>query len=809
VQKQSIDSIVPGFVEKMQQFAKETRTKSAKERESDRSALLQDALFENLKKTMQRTKTYLKNGIDTTGISHDLSNIIRWHTLAVDGMFATRGTSHTFRNLTTTYNLLLVLEKELLGRKVTLDNVQRRLSSFRFQIDSLGSDSSLYAFSNDSATLMIYLRELSAMAHQIDPVDSMLKKAIANVRTLQTSVNVQVYRIASSKDEIEQYQREVYRNTLRREFPDIWQPVSHGRTFREIVAYSKAKGQLTLRFYAESNLWKISFLLLLILIATFYLLSLRKVYRQRGLLDPRLDDQLVLQYPVLSSMIIVLNVFQFLFPAPPFVFNAILWPVSAIALTIVFRNFISRYWLGVWLTFLALFLLASGDNLLLQASGKERWGMLLLALTGVAVGLASLIKGKRNELKEQWILYSIGLAVVLESASVVANCYGRYDLAKTLLISGYSNIVTAILFLWTVRLINEGLTLASKVYAGQDIKLFYINFERVGKRAHPLFYIFMVAGWFILFGRHFYAFNLLSAPVKDFLSGERQVGDYTFSINTLLLFVFIMLLSVIASRIVSYFASDKHLAGTGIAAREEKNRLGSWLLLIRISIITLGLFFAFAAAGIPMDKIAIILGALGVGIGFGLQTLVNNLVSGLIIAFEKPVNVGDVVEVDNQAGTMKSIGFRSSVISTWDGADLVMPNGDLLSSHLINWTLGGNKRRMNLVLGVAYETDLERTREILQDLMNHDERIVKYPVPMVLFQEFGSSSIDVKLFFWVRHLRDGFPAKSDLIVAINKAFKQNNITIPFPQQDIHIRNAGEIIEKRNDGDSTTQVTGKK
>ena len=143
-------------------------------------------------------------------------------------------------------------------------------------------------------------------------------------------------------------------------------------------------------------------------------------------------------------------------------------------------------------------------------------------------------------------------------------------------------------------------------------------------------------------------------------------------------------LSVIISKIVSFFASDQQQS----AAKNDtqaKHGLGSWLLLVRISILAIGLFLAVAAAGIPVDRITIVLGALGVGIGFGLQTLVNNLVSGLIIAFEQPVNVGDVVDVSGQGGIMKSIGFRSSVISTWDGADMVMPNGDLLNSHLMNW----------------------------------------------------------------------------------------------------------------------------
>ncbi len=280
-------------------------------------------------------------------------------------------------------------------------------------------------------------------------------------------------------------------------------------------------------------------------------------------------------------------------------------------------------------------------------------------------------------------------------------------------------------------------------------------------------------------------FDYIVGPLRDFFSRERTLGDYTFSINSLLLFVAIMGIAVVVSKIVSFFASDKHL----LPGKDEKNSgkgIGSWLLLVRITILSIGLFLAIAAAGVPMDRITIVLGALGLGIGLGLQALVNNLVSGLIIAFEKPVNVGDVVEIDGQSGTMKSIGFRSSVIATWDGADVVMPNGDLLNSHLTNWSLGGNRRRMSISIGIAYDADLNQAKNILADVLNADQRVLKSPMPVIQYEEFKDSAIYLKIFFWTKSLRDSFVVKSDLIIAINAAFKTNNIAIPFNQHDVHI-----------------------
>ncbi|TCD05596.1 mechanosensitive ion channel [Pedobacter frigidisoli] len=286
-------------------------------------------------------------------------------------------------------------------------------------------------------------------------------------------------------------------------------------------------------------------------------------------------------------------------------------------------------------------------------------------------------------------------------------------------------------------------------------------------------------------GHNFPLFEYLSQPLISFLSRDRTIGNYTFSINSLFLFFAIMSISVIVSKVVSFFASDDHLMSNK-DKEAKKQRLGSWVLLVRIFILSTGLFLAIAAAGIPMDRITIIIGALGVGIGFGLQTLVNNLVSGLIIAFEKPVNVGDIVDVDGQGGRMKSIGFRSSVITTWDGADLVMPNGDLLNSHLMNWTLAGNKKRASIVVGVAYNTDLEKCRQVLKDILDAEERILKSPPPIVQFEQFGTSSIDLKIYFWTKHMSENNATKSDLVISITNAFKEKNIIIPFPQQDIHI-----------------------
>jgi potassium efflux system protein len=783
------------FVTKMQAFAKKSAINSAAEFNADKATIIQNKILEEIKKTMQKAKIYLKTGIDTLDAKTQLNLIDIDIAIAGDGVFANPGSVQTYRNLTTTSKILAELLSKAKVRKLRLDQHQDDLTTFRYQLDSLLSVSPLFKFPTDSVALAKYMQKLVVVAREIHPIDSALKQAGGNVQSLLNQYNLQVLKLQTSLDELDQLRRGMASSIFDRELDNIWGPSGYYRPFKEIVGQAQAKSELTLLFYVENNSGKLIVLLLLIFASFTYLQSLKSIYIEKELLDKEFNGQLGLRYPLLTAILLVVNLFQFIFFSPPFVLSIMLWSLTAISLTFLFRNYITSYWMKVWLAMVFLFWLAALDNLILQASRTERWFMLIVSVVGIITGLLCILQDHKKELREKLIIYSIGLMTALELASTIANIFGRYNLSKTLFISGFLNVVIAILFLWTVRLINEGLYLAFNVYTQQDKKLFYLNFDKVGNKAPTLLYVLLIIGWCVLVGRNFPGYEYISGPLRDFFSRERNLGDYTFSIINIVLFVAIIGTSVIISKIVSYFAADRHF-GSVKDDKSEKG-IGSWLLLIRIGILSIGLFLAIAAAGIPIDKITIVLGALGVGIGFGLQTLVNNLVSGLIIAFEKPVNVGDIVDVDGQGGTMKSIGFRSSVISTWDGADVVMPNGDLLNSHLTNWSLGGGRKRGYILIGVAYDADLEKVKTILTGILNNDDRIMKSPGPVVQYEQFNNSAIDVRIYFWTRHIKESFATRSDLIMAIKDAFSKNGISIPFPQQDVYLHDLSKRKTKDN------------
>ena len=210
-----------------------------------------------------------------------------------------------------------------------------------------------------------------------------------------------------------------------------------------------------------------------------------------------------------------------------------------------------------------------------------------------------------------------------------------------------------------------------------------------------------------------------------------------------------------------------------------------------------------SAAGFDFGKIAIVAGALSVGIGFGLQNVVNNFVSGLILLFERPIRKGDWIAVGPTEGIVKDIHIRSTVIQTFDRADVIVPNSELISGQVTNWVLSTKSGRAIIPIGVAYGTDTEKVREILMAIAEENEDVVKtgsVPKPKVLFRAFGESSLDFELRVFLFNVDTRLGVISDLNFAIDKAFREADIEIPFPQRDLHVKSLPDNVSKDDNVD---------
>ena len=235
--------------------------------------------------------------------------------------------------------------------------------------------------------------------------------------------------------------------------------------------------------------------------------------------------------------------------------------------------------------------------------------------------------------------------------------------------------------------------------------------------------------------------------------------------------------------------------------------------LIHYVLVTVGFLLALVALGFDLTSLTIMVSALGIGIGFGLQAVVNNFICGLILLFERPIKAGDVVVIGGEWAAVKRIGLRATTVQTFDRADLIIPNADLITSQVTNWTHGDRSARLIIPVGVAYGSDVPLVIETLMQCATANAKVAKTPEPQVLFLRFGESSLDFELRVWVSDLSDKLPLQSELHQEIDHRFRQAGIEIAFPQTDLHIRSVEEgtastLKQKRKPRSNRTVVSGK-
>jgi len=388
------------------------------------------------------------------------------------------------------------------------------------------------------------------------------------------------------------------------------------------------------------------------------------------------------------------------------------------------------------------------------------------------------------------------LAVGGFGVSAVANIVGNVSLAEMLtaglLDAGYVGLV-----------LYAGVTVLASVLRLLLARRALSRFRVVTQHAGPLLNSFTrllqlgaAVTWVLVVLNQFRLLRPLRDVATAVLTHQLRFGEISITLGGVLLFLFSVWLAFWAARTVRVILKDEVLPKMSLP-RGVGNSISS---LTYYAMVMLGLMVALAAAGFEISQLAIVVGALSVGIGFGLQNVVNNFVSGLILMFERPIQPGDVVEVSGTSGKVREIGMRATTLTTFEGADVVVPNGVLLNEKLINWTLSDMDRRIDVNVGVAYGSDPKRVLELLLEVTRSTPGITDQPAPSILFSGFGASSLDFAIRSWTNNFGDWVTIRSDLHVRVYEALRQAGIEIPFPQQDLHLRTisstAGELLARR-------------
>lgn len=247
-----------------------------------------------------------------------------------------------------------------------------------------------------------------------------------------------------------------------------------------------------------------------------------------------------------------------------------------------------------------------------------------------------------------------------------------------------------------------------------------------------------------------------------------------------------LFISAIIQRVITRNASARWKLNPGMTYALTR--------IIHYCILIAGAVLAAQCVGLNLGSFAVIFGFLSVGIGFGLQNVTSNFIAGLILLLERPINVGDMISVEGQAGVVIQINMRSTVIETFDRISIIVPNSKFIEGSVINWSHGDTTVRVHCPVGVAYGSDTAKVREVLLRVARENENVLKNPEPSVQFIKFGDSSLDFELLIWLSRPDIQKTVVSEINFAIDAAFREADIQIPFPQRDLHLKASPAVAE---------------
>lgn len=737
----------------------------------------------------------LEKGMDTARINEAIPRMERF-VANVDARLKENSNRPNLRLISALEYLVGLAEKRAAEVNQMINERMDELILAKAQFDSIRADDVMLYTLRDTLLLPDFQESLNDLKQKVSETDSVLNLERIHTAEYQYKLAAISLQIENIGDIVKTEKRKIERNTYRKEMNYIWNPSDFPKTERIADIFSQSLGFnfLIINSYLKEFPGLSIFLLIVILILYRWISkNLRQIRVNKEFSDIIFGRlKYVHKFPFLSAIMVVLAIAPFFYPNPPQSFSSFLLFMIVIASGFMIRKRVSSKAFRLWLLMFVLFLFNMLSKLYWDVAYQERWHLIVFNLLGIFVTLRflKLVKVKDENIPP-YFAPIVSVYVLFQVVSILANILGRFSLSKMVGITGTLSMMHAVSLVIFVIIIKEliyiQVEVSRKDYAGYTSSL---DFQGIQKRINSLFTVLAITIWGYYFLDSLYMLDLILDFSYEFLEKPRNILNASFTFAQVFVFVLAIYFAGFISNTVAFFASikDEQYAGA------RSKRLGSSILLIRLGIFTLGIIIAFAASGIPVDKIAIVLGALSVGIGFGLQTIVNNLVSGIILAFERPIQIGDTVQVGQIEGIVKEIGIRSSKIKNWDGADIIIPNGDLLAHQLTNWTLSDKKRRVELIIGVAYHSDMDRVTKLIEEQLTV-EGILHLPAPRVFLQTFADNSVNFRVLFWVDDVDVWVAIRDKVMRGIFKSFQENGVEIPFPQRDIYVKSFPGLIQE--------------
>jgi len=778
---------------------KPTLKKRAEQRHAMHS---RDSLLRSITKTdtsisslLQRVEQYTNNynqiknslseGLDTAEISQKLPPVIR----RIDKVIVLGNThkSSTLRYLFVLRDNLDRIQDRLDGWQSDLSDISTKLVQNQNDLLKFQKDSLLKTIPSDSAvrvTFFAHLRTVKALWRQVDSAN---RSALIKINLLQDKTSVSYTKILDETDHIDSKIKNFALKAIDGESDYIWNSDQQFNDF-ETALNSTVKLNTLLYNYFIKNVTSTHLIVVLFAIIIFSWILYVRTKAKRTNEQPETifgRANYIYEKPIISSLLTVTAITPYFYSHPPAVFLETFFLASIILTLILVKKSFPRKAINFLILLFILTIIYSISNLFIVLSDADRYTIFILGLISIIAGLRFYKRVKRSP--EEHLPHT-GLAlkifVGLQVVSVLLNITGRFSLAKIIGITAVFNLWFLIILYLVVDIIIEGLYLQFQIKKGGDSFINWIDYAIVEKKFKKTLVLLASLLWIFFLLQNLNVDDWAIDSVSDMLNQSQSIAGASFTFGGFVIFIFVIWLSSIVSKIISYFYEVSAKRVSDLSVAKKKNKTST--LLIRLGVFSAGFLLAVAASGFPLEKLTIIISAFGIGIGFGLQNIVNNLVSGLILAFEKPIQIGDVVEVDGVSGTMKEIGIRSSKIATGEGADVIIPNGDLISHHVTNWTLTNTNRQIALLINIDHGSDINKVKDTLNNLLCNRDDVMTNPGPSIFINNVSVGSVEFKVLFWAADIGTVSRLRSHVLADIYHEFKKEGIEMPSAQKDVYL-----------------------
>ena len=664
--------------------------------------------------------------------------------------------------------LLSNLQGQIVEWRTLLFKYDKELVAMSDEMGTFKRDTLLKEIIADSAFRSLYINEINDLKSKWRVAKKSISDNISRINHLQSFVSNEYFTTIDLQNKSLELHKKVSSRSLGKEYEYLWNakpgPIIDSAENTPLARRAYTGQRKILQYYFKRNinnqLWMLCVGLLFLLWVFRNFLKLQKNKDQKN--EELSSFRFIKKLPILATFVMLFNIAPFFDLHPPSAYIIIMGLLLVIVVTIILIGTWPRKLFYYWLVLLALYATSSISAPFLTPELDFRVFLLLFNIVSLAFGVFWIrVIWKSDVTFRSMIRFVSVVYFVFNIAAIFSNLFGRLSLAKIFSVTathGLMQVVGLSVFIQIVMESFELQTMVNKMHGGISAKF---NFEKIRKLLNNVVIVVSVVIWTIVATISLNVYNFLFEWILDLLTKERKIGGTTFEIGNILLFIAIIYVSNMLQQGVG------SLYGKEDAAWDpEVKKNGSRLAMTRLVLIVIGFLIAIAASGIPMDKITIVLGALGVGIGLGLQTIVNNLVSGVILIFEQPFRIGDFIELGDKKGRVLDIGIRSSKIIMEEGAEIIMPNADLLSGRVINWTLRNDNVRIEMPLSMMPDHTFEEVQRILLAILGQNQNVVKAPAPQVLLSALNDKVMTVNIQIWIDDVHSMQATKSDLLNSI-------------------------------------------